>query len=375
MAGPIDFQTRLVRIAGPGCLAGITFPDWIRLLADNRFAVDFPVCPRALLLTASSAVTSSVGFLDTLLYGRRIRDVAVTPPLFILGAWRSGTTHLHNLFCVDDRFAAPNLFQTMYPHSFLVFEPILRPLMDRFTPRKRFMDNMRMGLAEPAEDEMALGIMSLESNMLSWVFPRNASKYDNFLTFENATPRECERWKQCLDLFVRKLSVRCGKPLVLKSPNHTARIKLLLEIYPDAKFLLIHRHPFDVFRSICHMAQMVMPVWTLQRVPEERIPEIVVACCQRLFQAFFDQVGLIPSGNFHAIPYQALAENPLSELANAYQALGLPDFNVVRPQVAAYLDGQAAYKRTEHRALSPGDRERVVTAWKPAFDNWGYATE
>lgn len=42
--------------------------------------------------------------------------------------------------------------------------------------------------------------------------------------------------------------------LLIKSPVHTARVKLLLELFPDAQFIYIHRHPFDVFKSAVNMA-------------------------------------------------------------------------------------------------------------------------
>ena len=45
-------------------------------------------------------------------------------PLFILGIWRSGTTHLHNLFAQDDRFAFANNYQVCFPRTFLTMEKL-----------------------------------------------------------------------------------------------------------------------------------------------------------------------------------------------------------------------------------------------------------
>ena len=45
------------------------------------------------------------------------------PPLFVLGHWRSGTTHLHNLLAQDiDQFAYANTYQVINPHTFLATE-------------------------------------------------------------------------------------------------------------------------------------------------------------------------------------------------------------------------------------------------------------
>ena len=51
-------------------------------------------------------------------------------PLFILGHYRSGTTHLHNLLALEPQFSAPNFFQALNPHTFLSTEPWVAPFAD-----------------------------------------------------------------------------------------------------------------------------------------------------------------------------------------------------------------------------------------------------
>ena len=38
--------------------------------------------------------------------------------------------------------------------------------------------------------------------------------------------------------------------MVLKSPVHVARVKLLLAMFPDAKFVYGHRHPLEVSSTL-----------------------------------------------------------------------------------------------------------------------------
>jgi hypothetical protein len=73
-------------------------------------------------------------------------------------------------------------------------------------------------------------------------------------------------WKEAFVHLCRKLTLRAvrrgiggggssGAPrLLLKSPIHTARIPLIRQIFPKAKFVYIHRDPYEVFSSSCHMA-------------------------------------------------------------------------------------------------------------------------
>ena len=88
-------------------LCGLTLGQWLRLLADNRFAVDPPYWLRGGTSLGRNAKTAcSAGGSGC---GTKRRSGPPTPsPLFVLGIWRSGTTHLHNLLARDERFAFPN---------------------------------------------------------------------------------------------------------------------------------------------------------------------------------------------------------------------------------------------------------------------------
>ena len=188
-------------------------------------------------------------------------------PLFILGHYRSGTTHLHNLLALDPQFAAPTFFQVLNPHTFLTTERLAAPVADRLVVRRRYQDEVALGAGVPSEDEVALGTMTGLSPYLGWYFPRDGPGYDRYLTFRGVPDEEVARWGHALTTFLKKLTLRHGRPLVLKSPPHTARIRLLLGLFPDARFVHIHRDPYDVFRSTRHMIRAVQPVFRLQECP------------------------------------------------------------------------------------------------------------
>jgi len=95
---------------GHNYLAGITADAWWRLLRENRFAVDPAYWHRALFVTALSLMNSWYRRGEERLWGDRVATASLAgPPLFVLGHWRSGTTHLHNLLALDDeQFAFSN---------------------------------------------------------------------------------------------------------------------------------------------------------------------------------------------------------------------------------------------------------------------------
>jgi omega-hydroxy-beta-dihydromenaquinone-9 sulfotransferase len=141
-------------------LQGMTLGDWWALLRRHRFAVDLQRWPRALVQTTVSASNSVSSRIERARFGRQIDAARVEAPLFILGHYRSGTTHLHNLLAVDPQFAAPNLFQAFNPHTFLSTEQWGAPVVDRLIVRRRYQDAMALGVGLPSEDEFATCTMT-----------------------------------------------------------------------------------------------------------------------------------------------------------------------------------------------------------------------
>ncbi|MDP9222377.1 MAG: sulfotransferase, partial [Actinomycetota bacterium] len=70
--------------------------------------------------TFMTTINSIAARMQQLIYGRRIAATRVRPPIFILGHWRSGTTLLHELIALDDRFSFPTTAQCFCPNDFLV---------------------------------------------------------------------------------------------------------------------------------------------------------------------------------------------------------------------------------------------------------------
>ena len=57
--------------------------------------------------------------MQTLCYERTIRNSKFdSPPVFIVGHWRSGTTLLHELMSLDPRMAFPNNYEVFVSASF-----------------------------------------------------------------------------------------------------------------------------------------------------------------------------------------------------------------------------------------------------------------
>jgi hypothetical protein len=352
-------------------LAGMPLGESLRLLWANDFDVD-PVCyPKMLIHVVASTLTSLMKWREERLY-RDDGPVSVPPPVFVLGHYRSGTTLLHNLLAVDRRFAFPTMFRNYNPHTFRVFEPLGVPLVRRLIPARRIIDGMAWGADWPQEDELALLMLSGMSPYLGFIFSRRADQYERFLSFRGATSDEVQRWQAALRGFVEKLTRVDPRPLVLKSPPHTARVRLLLELFPQARFVHVYREPYAVFRSSVKLFDGVTRMVGLQRPALARFPGRVLRQYRLMYDAYFADKALIPAGRLHEVRFEDLERDPLGEVERAYAALSLPDFAAVRQALEDYVASLRGHRKNEYPPLPGAQRLAVAEAWRRNFEEWGY---
>src|ERR1700676_4997764 len=228
--------------------------SWFRLLARNHFQISPRCWKRAAFITVFSVVNFLLGLVQTVLLGRRIaRTKIMESPIFVIGHWRSGTTLLHELLTLDSRFTFPKTYDCFAPNHFLISEWFARTILALLLPKQRPMDNMAVAWNLPQEHEFAICNMGLPSPYFTIAFPNRPPQYQEYFDLEHISSAEKARWKDGLLWFLKCISWRDRKPIVLKSPPDTFRIKVLSEMFPGARFVHITRNPFAVFPSTVHL--------------------------------------------------------------------------------------------------------------------------
>ncbi len=358
---------------GHNYLAGITAEDWQRLLRRHRFGVDPVYWHRAAFITLASCLNSFYRHKEHRLHGAEVTRVEAPPPLFVLGHWRSGTTHLHNLLAQDtEQFAFANTYQVVNPHTFLCTEETNTRRFAWMVPAKRPMDNMALNFQSPQEDEFAPCLISLRSLYLGISFPRHEDYYLRHLTFRDAPEAEVEEWRSAFLWFLKKLTFKYRRTLVLKSPTHTARIRLLLEMLPGARFVHIHRDPYRVFQSFRHYFDTAVWHTYLQRPDRTVIDDRILSRYNLLHDAFFEERSLIPEGRFHEMSFEDLERDPMGEMRRLYESLRLDGFESFRPQLQRYVDSLAGYRKNPFPPIEPALRRTIAKTWRRSFDEWNY---
>ena len=76
--------------------------------------------PRIIFMYIVSIVGIPFRFFDYCFYKKKIKKTKLSSsPVFIIGHWRSGTTHLHNLLCQDPQFGFVTMLHASFPKSFI----------------------------------------------------------------------------------------------------------------------------------------------------------------------------------------------------------------------------------------------------------------
>jgi hypothetical protein len=350
---------------------GCNFSAWTRLLIRNRFAVDWSRWHFAVLYTFVSVVNSCLGLLQKIVFSSRVAKTTIAdPPIFIVGHWRTGTTLLHELLVLDDRYTGPTGYECVAPQHFLLTERFA-PWVGFMVSKHRAMDDMDLSLHHPQEDEFVWCMQGQPSPYLTLAFPNRPPQHERYLDLEQLTSRELEAWKRTLVKFVQQLYFRRGKAVILKNPNHSFRIKVLLDIFPQAKFIHIIRDPYVVYPSSIHLLKSLSRVHSLQRPTFEGLDERVLATYVDLYRKLEEGRELVDPSRFYELRYEDLIADPEGQLRRLYEHLGLGGFEQFRPRLRQYLADHADYETNTYE-LTAQQRAIIAERWGEVIHRYRY---
>ena len=356
----------------PRIWEGIGFFAWIRLLARNRFAVDFSCLYIAAVVTFVSIFHSILRLLQEACYGGQIRRTQIQqPPIFIVGHWRTGTTLLHELLVLDPRHNYPTTYECLAPNHFLLTENVLTRLFAWMTPSHRPMDNMAAGWDRPQEDEFALCMLGLPSPYLKIAFPNRPEPYPDSDDVEGMPPGRRTAWMRGFYRLLQALTFKDPRRLVLKSPTHSCRTPTLLELFPNALFVHVVRDPYVVFPSTVTLWKTLWKVHGLQVPNYADLDEYVFRKFTHLYERLEKSKDRIDPSRFHELRYEDLVRDPVGEMRKLYDRLGLGGFDAVLPRIERYFVEKAGYKTNRYEQTLEL-RARIEARWGDVIRRYGY---
>lgn len=307
-------------------------------------------------------------------YNKRLKDVPLQhDPVFILGHWRSGTTFVHNVLSCDSHFGYNTTYQTVFPHLMLWGQPFFKKTMSWLMPDKRPTDNMELAVDLPQEEEFALSNMMAYTYYNFWFLPKYQKEYaSRFLTFEDVKTEELQEFKEVfLKLIKISLWNTKGTQFLSKNPPHTGRVKELLEMFPNAKFIYLMRNPYTVFESTRSFFTNTIQPLKLQNISNEELEENILSIYTQLYQTYEREKVLIPEGNLFEMKFEDFEQNPMDITKEIYQSLNIPGFDEAEEAISQYLNKKKGYKKNVYKY---NDRtvELVQKHWSFALDQWDY---
>ncbi|MBN1149547.1 MAG: sulfotransferase [Anaerolineales bacterium] len=359
-----------------------SFRSWLRLLRLSG-GIDPAFAARLAFVSLVTLSSSPLRALERLRYGRLVAETPIHPePVFIIGHWRSGTTHLHNLLCQDGSLGYVSTFQGLAPGFCLLGRGWLDALMDRWARRThptRLIDNIPLAFDAPQEEEFAIANSSPCSSLHVFTLPRRAAYFfERYALQQGLSAAEGAEWRRVYLDILKKATLLSGggrtapKRLALKNPANTGRIPALLELFPNARFIHITRNPYKVFLSTRYVYRTILPRAQVQRIDPEQVEANILRFYRQLVGKYLADRSLIPAANLVELRFEDLEADPLTELRRIYQRLELGDFAQVETALRAYLASIRGYQKNRYE-LSDELVEKINCEWGFAFEEWGYS--
>jgi hypothetical protein len=248
------------------------------------------------------------------------------------------------------------------------------PLLERALPEHRYIDNIPVTPESPQEDEIAIANMSEASFYHGIYFPRNfAENIQRGLFFDGCSPADIRGWRRQFTYLLRKLYLHQGKkPLLIKNPVYTGRLAMLREMFPGAKFIHIHRNPYDVFLSMRNFYQKLLKEFALQSYEHVDIDETILAVYERMMRTYEKDAETVPPEQLVELSYKELDEAPMATLEKIYSALALSGFDASRDAFERYLASVKTFQKNKF-AYSDDAAAKVEGRLRHFIDKWSYA--
>ena len=282
--------------------------------------------------------------------------------IVILGYWRSGTTLLHELLCLDSRYTYPTTHACMNPHHFVLTEA--STLARGGSSIQRPMDEMEIRSSSPQEDEFALLSLGARSPYEALLIPEILPEALKLGDPRDLAPQDEKRWREVFLSFLAGVSARgMGRPMILKSPTHGNRVSTLRELLPNARFVLIVRDPVTSFESVVRMWRRMFETYAIGPIPpDDEIREAVIEDRPRFEAKLASSTADLTENRFVTITYESLTANPVAVIEQLYDQLELGDFESIRETLVAEVKRRCEY-RAKGSLPSGAWRDRINREW------------
>ncbi len=352
-------------------LAGSTLTNYFEVLSKGRVEPRYFL--KVFLTTLIVLIATPFHFLEKIVFRKRLKEFSFAKePLFIIGHWRSGTTLLHNVLTKDPDAAYFTTYHSLFPNN-LASKWIFKTFMKINMPDRRPSDNVKLDINYPQEDEFGLSNCQANAYYNFFYFPRNyAEFYEKSVRLRGLTIKEKDRLYSSYSEMLKKAVINSkGERLIVKNPVNTGRVRELLKMFPDAKFLFIYRNPITVFFSTQRFFYKLFPTLWLEEVDMKFLDELILDVYLRLMQDYEDQKKLIPKENLMEICFEDFEKQPMKMIKSIYVDLLKEDFSKTDKIFEEYFGTQKEHVKNKYK-VEEAVVDQVKKKWEKFIKFYGY---
>ncbi len=305
----------------------------------------------------------------------QIDDREITSPVFIIGLPRSGTTLLHALMARDPNHRWMPAWESGSPLP----RPghIDRESDPRLLEAKKHQEWLRrenpefLKMHHVAYDEPEECINILKSSFVSgvWWWLTGASGYLTWLADQPYTEvyRLHLRYLKVMD------AMKSAPRWLLKSPSHLAQVEVIKEVYPDAKFIHIHRDPMKSLASGASLTSAIRKTY-VDKIKLSVSGAEVANVNANVINGYLDQRDKIPDADIVDVYFQELISDPKALVEKIYRRLGFEFDDEMNSRIERYLIDNPRNKHGTHKyslsqfALFEGAEREKYQAYMDRFD-------
>jgi len=370
------------------------FATWARI---PRLILAEPFRPKRALflwglflgLSVLSIVNAICLALDRVLFPGH-RSTPVDAPIFIVGNGRSGTTHVHRMLSADgERFSYFKTWELLLPsivqHEVIgLLEALDRRLLGGFVRRRmRQTEDQTLEDVRKLHDWQSTGseeddfVMFTNWSSVSLTFPFPYVELEYLFWTDREPPEKRRRILGFYRSMLQRLlccrgggRIHCGK-----SPQFTLKMRALLEVFPDARFIVMLRHPYETIPSLL---DLMSRYWRGMGAPEALVDasakllgEIQIAQYRHAVEVADE----LPDSQQVVVEFRDLLADPKSVVQQIYARFGLE----ISEDFDRYLEEErraAKAFRSQHEFEPEGSgpaRDRVHRELADLFERFGWS--
>ena len=244
----------------------------------------------------------------------------IQSPLFIVGLPRTGTTILHTLLMADRENRTPLTWEVMTPCALDEEKK-----EERVRRAARSLAGLRwlapafprlhaIG-AELPQECVSLMSLSFLSDQFDTMY--NIPSYRAWFLQQDLSP--AYEWHH---RFLQHLQFgRRPRRWILKAPAHMFALPALLAVYPDARFVQIHRAPLDAITSVSSLITILRRIFSEEVDPVE-IGREAMKYWAATVTNFLAERDRLASDRVCDLPYADIKRDPIEAVRRVYAHFG-----------------------------------------------------